>query len=201
MKTESEIKFDQVIKEGFHEILKPLGFKKKANNFYLELDSIGQIINIQKSLYGNKRNISYTMNTGIFVPEFWLVFYNYSGKGLPNYPTEPECLFRKRIGELRYRNDMWYEIHDETDEQQIIAEMRKNLSDYILPYFERLNTRTKILHELDTDVTVRPLSKLIVYAEFQQLEKAKAIYEWLLKNEKNSKFLETVRAFGEKYKL
>ena len=49
MKTISEIKFDKVIKDGFHEILKPLGFKKKANNFYLKLDTIGQIINVQKS--------------------------------------------------------------------------------------------------------------------------------------------------------
>jgi hypothetical protein len=60
MKTVSGIKFDRIIKEGFHELLKPMGFKKKANNFYL---------------------IRFTINTGIFVPEFWVVFYDYRDKG------------------------------------------------------------------------------------------------------------------------
>ncbi|WP_409050306.1 DUF4304 domain-containing protein [Sphingobacterium sp. 2149] len=49
MKTETQEKFDRIIKESFIEILKPLGFKKKANNFYLPLEKIGHIINIQKS--------------------------------------------------------------------------------------------------------------------------------------------------------
>jgi hypothetical protein len=31
MKTAAQIKFDKVIKEGFHECLKPAGFKKKIN--------------------------------------------------------------------------------------------------------------------------------------------------------------------------
>jgi hypothetical protein len=70
MKTISELKFDKIIKDGFHEILKPLGFKKKANNFYLKLDTLGQIINVQKSAWGNKNNIDFTINTGIFVPKY-----------------------------------------------------------------------------------------------------------------------------------
>ena len=37
MKTSTEVKFDNIIKQGFHEILKPKGFKKKGNNFYLKL--------------------------------------------------------------------------------------------------------------------------------------------------------------------
>jgi hypothetical protein len=117
MKTVSEIKFEKIIKDGFHELLKPLGFKKKANNFYLQLDTIGQIINVQKSAWGNKDSISFTINTGIFVPEYWFAFYNYSDKGLPSYPTEPECLIRKRIGNIRNQHDTWYDIKDRTDER------------------------------------------------------------------------------------
>ena len=33
MKTPTEVKFDKIVKVGFHEVLKPLGFKKKGNNF------------------------------------------------------------------------------------------------------------------------------------------------------------------------
>ena len=92
MKTVSEAKFDQIIKESFQELLKPLGFKKKANNFYLQLDGLGQIVNIQKSNYGTKDSIRFTINTGIFVPEYWLAYCNYRIVGNPEYPTEPECL-------------------------------------------------------------------------------------------------------------
>lgn len=202
MKTASEIKFDKIIKEGFHEILKPLGFKKKASNFYLKLDTIGQIINVQKSIYGNKDSISFTINTGIFVPEYWLAFYNYSDKGPPEYPTEPECLIRKRIGKLRNQNDTWYDIKEGTDEQQLITEMRKNLIEYILPYFNRLNSTEKLLQELDkADIMLAPLGKLIIYGEFKQLDKAKREYERLLSNKINPHFLLTLKEYGHKYGL
>lgn len=48
MKTVTQEKFEKIIKQGFQEILKSLGFKKKTNNFYLQLEELGQIINIQK---------------------------------------------------------------------------------------------------------------------------------------------------------
>lgn len=202
MKTVSEIKFDKIIKEGFQEILKPLGFKKKGSNFYLKLDTIGQIINVQKSLFGNKDNISFTINTGIFVPEYWLAFYNYSDKGLPDYPTESECLIRKRIGDLRNQHDTWYHIKERTDDQQLIVEMRKNLSGFILPYFDRLNSNEKMLEELDkADMKITPLGKLIVYGEFKQFDRAKREYEGLLNNKTNPHFLMTVKEYGQKYGL
>jgi hypothetical protein len=150
MKKVSGIKFDSVIKEGFQELLKPLGFKKKANNFYLQSDTIGQIINVQKSHWGNKDSISFTINVGIFVPEYWLKLNNFSDKGLPAYPTETECLIRKRIGELRNQDDTWYDINERTDEQKLISEMRNNLTGFILPFFSRLSSTEKMLKELDS---------------------------------------------------
>lgn len=53
MKTETQEKFEKIIKQGFQEILKPLGFKKKANNFYIELEELGQIIKRPKKCLGN----------------------------------------------------------------------------------------------------------------------------------------------------
>ncbi len=200
MKTASELKFGKVIKEGFHEVLKPLGFKKKANNFYLKLNTIGQIINVQKSAFGNKDSISFTINTGIFVPEYWLAFYNYSDIGLPEYPTEPECLIRRRIGDLRDQQDTWYNIKDSTDELHLIDEMRNNLKIFILPYFERLDSSEKILQELDNvNMMITPLGKLIAYGEFKQFDKAKREYERLINNKINPHFLMTVKEYGKKY--
>jgi hypothetical protein len=202
MKTISEIKFDKIIKDAFREILKPLGFKKKANNFYLKLDTIGQIINVQKSSFGNKDSISFTINTGIFVPEYWLAFYNFSEKGLPDYPTEPECLIRKRIGDLRNHHDTCYDIKERTDEQQLIDEMKKNLTNFILPYFDRLNSTEKMLQELDkADMMMTPLGKLIIYGELKHFDKAKREFERLLNNKTNPHFLMTVKEYGRKYGL
>jgi hypothetical protein len=202
MKTVSEIKFDKVIKEGFYELLKPLGFKKKTNNFYLQLETLGQIINVQKSAYGNKDSIRFTINTGIFVPEYWVAFYNYSNKGLPDNPTESECLIRKRIGELRNQLDTWYDINDRTDEQQLISEMQKNLTDFILPYFQRFNSTEKMLQELDTtQLTLSPFGKLILYGELGQIDKAKREYKRLLNEKTNPHFLISVKEYGIKYDL
>lgn len=181
--------------------MKPLGFKKKANNFYLSLDTIGQIINVQKSRWGNKDSISFTINAGIFVPEYWLTFYN---KELPAYPNENQCLIRKRIGDLRDdQHDTWYDIKEGTDEQQLISEMRNNLTGFILPYFSRLSSTEKMLQELDSaDVMMEPLDKLKLYGELGQFDKAKREYEQLLSNNSTHlPFLMRLKEYGHKYGL
>src|SRR5690606_39920920 len=122
MKTETQEKFDRIIKESFIEILKPLGCKKKANNFYLPLEKIGHIINIQKSYYSTKDDIRFTINVGIFSPEYWLACFNYHNKDVPAYPTEPQCMIRERISSMRGLPDSWYNITTMTDVEELIAE-------------------------------------------------------------------------------
>lgn len=202
MKTATEIKFDKLIKEGFHEILKPLGFKKKANNFYLQRQDLGQIINIQKNSWYSKDHINFTINTGLFLPEHWLGLTYNQGKGIPLFPTEPECLIRKRIGELKGQHDTWYDIEEKTDENKLIIEMQLNLEKYILPYFDRTKTKEAFLNILDSEkLILAPLGKLIVYAELKQFDKAKKEYLTILKEKTNPLFLETVKEYGKKYGL
>ena len=174
MKTNTQIKFDKIIKVGFHEVLKPIGFKKKANNFYLQLEEVGQIINIQKSTFGTKEEIRFTINTGIFVPEYWRgLAYNHN-KEIPSFPTEIDCLIRKRIGRIRYQCDTWYDINENVDANELIQEMKTNIIDFILPYFKTIDTHKKLLKILETEsLFMTPIGKLIVYAELNQTEKAK----------------------------
>lgn len=124
MKGMAELKFDKVVKEGFHAILKPLGFRKKGNNFYRQREDMGQSINLQKSRYYSKDHIHFTINTGVFLPEFWTADKFNFGKPLPDFPTEPDCIFRKRIGELRKQNDTWFDVTPETDDDAMIQEMK-----------------------------------------------------------------------------
>lgn len=202
MKTLAELKFDRIIKEGFHEILKPLGFKKKGNNFYLQLPELGQIINIQKSAYYSKEEIHFTINTGIFIPEYWLAFYNFHDGTLPVFPTEPECLVRKRIGNLRNQKDTWYDITEATDENLLISEMKENFEFFILPYFNSLKTINQFLELIETEnLLSRAYDKLIVYGEFKLSDKAQKEYEKLLKETRNPYTLESIKEYGQKYGL
>ena len=202
MKTPAEIKFDKIIKEGFHEILKPLGFKKKGNNFYIARQDLGQIINIQKSSFYSKEHIRFTINTGLFLPEYWQGLYYNEGKEVPVFPTEPECLIRNRIGALKKQHDTWYDVKEHTDEGKLILEMRLNIENYILPYFERINSKDAFVNALETEkLILAPLGRLIVYAELKQFDKAEKEYKIILAEKTNPSFLEIVKEYAQKYGL
>jgi hypothetical protein len=203
MKSTAEEKFDKVVKESFRAILKPLGFKKKANNFYKQLNGIGHIINLQKSSYYSKDHIHFTINTAVFLPEYWLAFYNLFSKPVPDFPTEPECILRQRIGELRGENDKWYDITIDTDEEEMIQEMKKNLNQYILPHFGRVLSKDMLIDVLDSKtVIIHPFEKLIVFGELGHKERAKIEFEKLVaETTRNPGFLVTLKEYGKKYGL
>jgi hypothetical protein len=203
MKSIAETKFDKVVKDGFHATLKPLAFKKKGNNFYKQENGIGHIINLQKSSYYSKDHIHFTINTAIFLPEYWRAFYNYFSKPVPDYPTEPQCILRQRIGALRNENDKWFDITSDTDEELMIQEMKTNLNQYILPHFAKVLSKEMLVDFLDSNATrVAPLEKLIVFGELGDKEKAKREFEKIATDTTRSpNFLGTVKDFGRKYGL
>jgi len=203
MKTETQEKFDRIIKESFIEILKPLGFKKKANNFYLPLDKIGHIINIQKSYYSTKDDIRFTINVGIFSPEYWLACFNYSNKDVPAFPTEPECMIRERIGCMRGLSDTWYNITTTTDVEELIAEMKYNISSFILPFLEKLNTEQKLINELETSehTLLHTAAKMTFFAELKLLDKARTEYRKISKENYNPYQIARLKEYAEKQGL
>ncbi|MFC4233591.1 DUF4304 domain-containing protein, partial [Parasediminibacterium paludis] len=185
---------ERVIKEGFHEVLKPLGYKKKGNNFFIQLAELGQIINIQKSSLSSKDHIKFTINTGLFIPEFWLAFYNFHDREIPIFPTEPECLVRQRIGELKNQSDTWFDIDNNSIAEDLIIEMKSSLKNHILPYFDTFNSKEKILVGLDNNtLKTERLGKLIVYGEYKQIDKAQIEYEKIIsKKGINPSFMLTI---------
>lgn len=202
MKTETQEKFDRIIKESFIEILKPLGFKKKANNFYLPLEKIGHIINIQKSYYSTKDDIRFTINVGIFSPEYWLACFNYHNKDVPAYPTEPECMIRERISSMRGLPDIWYNITTATDIEELIAEMKYNISSFILPFFEKLNTVQKLINELEASETLlHTAAKMTFFTELKLLDKARAEYRKISKERYNPQQMVNLKDYAEKHCL
>lgn len=202
MKSITETKFDKVVKDSFHAKLKPLGYKKKGNNFYKQENGVGHIINLQKSIYNYKNHIHFTINTAVFLPEYWLAFRSYSNKSVPDYPTEPECILRRRIGDLRNEGDIWYDMTTDTGEEEMIQEMNKNLNQYILPHFQKVLSKDMIVEVLNSRATrVEPLEKLIVFGELGHKEKAKREYVNIVTDTKNPSFLLRAKEYGKKYGL
>ena len=203
MKTNTQIKFDTIIKEGFTPLLKPLSFKKKALNYYHQLSEVGHIINIQKDRYSHRNHIKFRINIGIFEPKFWAVRYDFKHTGqVPDYPTEPVCLIRKTINDLRGRKDLWYEIHNYTDEQKLIKEIQEDIQQYILPFFDQLDSVEKIFSALEKDPYLldMPFAPLIFYGEYGKAEKAQAVYNELLKDV-NPLAERTLKGYAKKYGL
>ncbi|MDO4880291.1 MAG: DUF4304 domain-containing protein [Capnocytophaga sp.] len=94
-KTPAQIEFDETIKE-LHQILKPLGFKKKALHFYRVVEQNLQMISIQKGAYGNANKIYFTTNIKKAPYEEPISFY----------PDENTL----RIGSIKDDKDIWYEF-------------------------------------------------------------------------------------------
>lgn len=183
MKTQAEQKFHEIIKTCFHEKLKPLKFKKKANNFYRDLGELGQIINIQKSMFRSKEEISFTVNIGIFSPLFWNAEYNHQNEQPPIYPTESVCAIRKRIGKFLQGKDTWYELNKTTNTEPIQTEILQTLEKKILPFLEKVNNNEKLIKYLENEYQNynKNYLRFILYGELKQTNKLKKLYPTLIK--------------------
>ena len=199
MKTDSQIKFDTIIKEGFTPLLKPLSFKKKALNYYRQLTEVGHIINIQISSYGDRDNIRFRINIGIFEPKFWLGYYDFKHTGqVPEYPIEPVCIIRKTINKLGGRNDLWYEVDENTNEQELIKRVQEDIQQYILLFFKQYDSVEKIFYSAHS--IFPSFGALVFYGEHGYIEKAQKEYNELLKDI-NPLAERTLKGYAKKYGL
>ena len=129
--------------------------------------------------------------------------YDFKHTGqVPDYPTEPVCLIRKTINDLRGRKDLWYEIHNYTDEQKLIKEIQEDIQQYILPFFDQLDSVEKILSALEKDSNLLGITfdLLIFYAEHGQKEKSQTVYNQLLQKV-NPLAEPTLEGLAKKYGL
>ncbi|MEO3406836.1 DUF4304 domain-containing protein [Mucilaginibacter sp. CAU 1740] len=198
----AEEKFNIVLEDGFAELLKPRGFENKGNNFYLKLNGLGHLINVQKSAWGTREHNKFTINIGIFVPKVWLAFFNFSHKEVPDFPRDVDCLIRKRIGTLKNKSDNWYRLSKETPESDLLNQVHSDIQNYILPYLSNFDTIEKLLTNLEQEeMPLFPMGKMVTYSEFNLFEHAKHEYQQLLREYTDDGFQNKVKEFGKKYKL
>lgn len=140
-KTNAQIAFDETI-TSVYAVLKPLGFKKKALNFYRVKNEIFELINIQKSVYNESESVHFTINV--------CVNAIIEGK---NLPTMLHCRVRERIGSIKKSGDFWYafeHIHDIFRRKQAYqsekASVLADIEQYALPFLEQFTHQDDVEH-------------------------------------------------------
>ncbi len=144
-KTFTENKFEKMVKDLIAPLFKAKGFKKKRYNFYKGFDTFGWHFNIQKSAYGSKDQISFTFNCSIFIPEIYREHCTVP-RSIPEFPAMSECHISKRIGILINNHDYWYDLDESVDFEQLKGTIYKHLTEYVFPFFEKLQSMENILN-------------------------------------------------------
>ena len=202
MKTPAQQKFDEIVKEAFWNNLKPLGYKKKGNNFYFKEGEIGKVINIQKSMTSSSALARYTINASFFSPEYWKGMYNYKDGPVPVFPSESECIIRQRIGHLIAAGDQWYNIGEDIDVAEMAKLHRHHVVDVILPFFGTINSNAELLSAIKgARYWAMPYARLIVLTELKQMDEAKAELDGLLAKDLPPGLIRFIKELGARYGL
>jgi len=145
-KTPIQERFDNLVSKIIWHQFKARGYRKTGNNFrFYNIDGWGKIVNIQKSAFGDKNDICFTINTGLYLPEADTIFETPRGEKF----LEPDCLVRKRIGKLNgLQGDLWYDLNENTPPNDLEGTISHDFSQFILPYLERIQSRDDILKQI-----------------------------------------------------
>ncbi|MBQ9045209.1 MAG: DUF4304 domain-containing protein [Oscillospiraceae bacterium] len=120
-----------------HLLLKEQGLPFKKDGFTLRwIDEtaspkIAKIVNFQRSAFGTKDCISFTINLGVLV--------EYGKKPISPKLKVWECPIRKRPASWteKYPCDKWWDVTEATNIEQLYCEMRNLTTESIIPFFER----------------------------------------------------------------
>lgn len=126
-----------------HEYLKPLGFKKRGQNFIRENDEVVQAFQMQRSAYSTRQEISFTFNFGLHSKDVDRI----RGAVRPPLMLGISGLQQyERIGFIIPENrDVWLEIKDSETEAAAESKVREMVSRYMVPLFGRAYTAEGLL--------------------------------------------------------
>ena len=103
---------------------------------------------------------------------------------------------------MRGLRDIWYNITPMTDIEELITEMKYNISSFILPFFEKLNTVQKLINELEASETLlHTAAKMTFFTELKLLDKARAEYRKISNENYNRHQLARLKEYAEKHGL
>lgn len=124
---------DEIVKLAILPQLRRNAFKGSGRNFH-QLDSAGtyRILNIQASISNSGDTGKFTINLGIFFPEFARL------SGIPpksKIPAEADCTVRRRIGQIMpEQGDAWWQISPEINVAETSASVKAAVGEHALPW-------------------------------------------------------------------
>ncbi|QNH61141.1 DUF4304 domain-containing protein [Hymenobacter sediminicola] len=126
---------------------KKRGYKRYRGNFrYYDAAGWGKIVNVQKSAFSTKDNISFTINMGLYLREAERYLM---GRASEDKFLEPDCLVRKRIDSLAGNDlDLWYNLDGQTVWSDVDAVVTQDVYRVVLPYLDGIRSVEDILHQL-----------------------------------------------------
>ncbi|WDF76661.1 DUF4304 domain-containing protein [Mucilaginibacter sp. KACC 22773] len=125
--------------------LKKLGFQRKSGSWYLNEKEVIKVVNLQKSNYSDL----YYVNIGAYFKEI---------DGKENFPKEQQCHIRTRLNSWIVNSQVDYNYLFDLDtlnitEQEFRLQIKKCVSDNIIPQLEAIDTKERILKIIDRNPT------------------------------------------------
>lgn len=147
LKTDVQIRFDQLVTKVLWPAFKARGYQKTGNNFrYYDPLGWGKIVNVQKSAFGDRHAIRFTVNTGLYLAE---ADRQWTGRIAADRFLEPDCLLRARVGGLSGSGqDVWYELTEQTVPEALYRQVERDVITYVLPYLDRMVSVDAIIQHL-----------------------------------------------------
>ena len=119
-------------------LLAPLGFTRIARTWNRRRDRLIDSVDIQKHAVLD----SITMNAGVFDPDVHKIVWS---EPLPAIAEVPSCTVNERVGMLIDGFDRWWSLED----QRTVDALSAALTEHVLPYLDRMHTRSAMLTTLD----------------------------------------------------
>jgi len=202
VKSDSSKKIDEVISVGVKQYLKDSGYKKSGRCFSKEGDDFIFVIDFQSSQYNEPSNAKFTINVDVVFPYF---HEKWTNTPLPKNLSKAAKLISRRIGHLMPEgSDYWWEVHPDSNAQEIGSEVQRALSNYALPFLQEIDSLNKAL-ELVGSGTKPPYSMYnpdiitaIIHSYNGNIVLARSVLDELREKNKVKNFAKTIELISER---
>jgi hypothetical protein len=125
--------FESLVRDRVWPSLREHGFKRSRSTFHRRHGPNWQVVNLQKSEYSSRDEVSFTVNLAIGLESL--------REGVLSWPdgrrpAESKCHVRQRMGALLTGEDVWWDVTADGDIEQTAEAVRVALEQYGLPWLD-----------------------------------------------------------------
>ena len=203
MVTEATSKIDNVIRDWISPLLKAEGFRKKGQRFWKIFDDHVWVIEIQRGRYNEGSNGEFTINLGVYFPEWVRALSEIPrfNHWLPvkELPAESDCFIRERLDCLVHMNpdgsylgDKWWVVSDQTTVKDLGENIASAISTKGIEWLKELSFLEPVLCSRKKYYSMKNtwfeiVTNLCGYVHIGDLENAQVAYKAALENCVNPK--------------